>query len=50
MSETEAAEFLAAPHANEAVILRRYDDAAKIEGLAVPQLSSYLDLVKSVWH
>jgi len=50
MSETEAAEFLAAPHAKEAVILRRYDDAAKIEGLAVPQLPSYLDLVKSVWH
>jgi predicted HD phosphohydrolase len=50
MSAAEAEEFLALPHAREALVLRRADDAAKIEGLAVPQLGAYRALVESLWR
>jgi len=50
MSAAEAEAFMALPHAREAVVLRRADDAAKIEGLAVPQLDSYRTLVESLWR
>ena len=41
MSSTEVAAFLAQPHAAEAVMLRRWDDQAKIVGLAVPGARHY---------
>jgi phosphonate degradation associated HDIG domain protein len=50
MSKEEAAAFLAQPFAQEAIALRRWDDAAKLEGLEVPGLGAYLDFVKSMWH
>ena len=50
MSAAEAEAWLAAPHAREAVRLRRADDAAKIAGLAVPGLESYRPLVAGLWH
>ena len=50
MSEAEAEAFMALPHAREAVILRRADDAAKVKGLEVPALDSYRELVTSLWR
>ena len=50
MTVAQAGEYLAEPHAREAVWLRRADDAAKIVGLAVPPLESYLPLVAELWQ
>ncbi len=50
MKPEEAEAFLALPHAREAVVLRHADDAAKVEGLAVPALESYRELVASLWQ
>ncbi len=49
MSELEAKAFLAMPHAHESIALREADDAAKVPGLAVPDLESYRALVASLW-
>lgn len=50
MSEEEATVFLAQPFASDAVTLRHWDDEAKIEGLEIPGVHSYLDDVKAVWQ
>ncbi|MFZ0743317.1 MAG: HD domain-containing protein [Terracidiphilus sp.] len=50
MSAPEAEAFLALPHAGQAVTLRHADDAAKVPGLAVPELESYRPLVASLWR
>ena len=50
MSADEAHAWIASPHAPEAIRLRRADDAAKIAGLAVPQLDSYRPLVSALWR
>jgi predicted HD phosphohydrolase len=50
MSAAEVSAFLALPHAKEAIILRRADDAAKVPELAVPPLESYRRTVASLWH
>jgi phosphonate degradation associated HDIG domain protein len=50
MSATEAEAWIAAPHAREAVRLRRADDAAKIAGLVVPELESYRSLIAALWR
>src|SRR5580704_13111716 len=50
MSSAEAETFLASPHARDAITLRHADDAAKVEGLAVPALDSYRPLVGALWH
>jgi phosphonate degradation associated HDIG domain protein len=42
MSETEAAAFRAAPHAEAAVQLRRFDDMAKVKGLQTPPAEHFL--------
>jgi phosphonate degradation associated HDIG domain protein len=49
MSADEADEFLALPHAREAVALRHADDAAKVRGLKTPALDAYRALVESLW-
>ncbi len=49
MSAAEAEAFLASPHAREAIALRHADDAAKVRGLAVPELQNYRSLVESLW-
>jgi [1-hydroxy-2-(trimethylamino)ethyl]phosphonate dioxygenase len=49
MKAAEAEIFLAAPYAREAVRLRRADDAAKVQGLAVPALETYRSLLASFW-
>ncbi len=49
MTASEAEEYLALPHAREALSLRRADDSAKIPGLSVPGLESYRSLVSSLW-
>lgn len=41
--EAQAAAFIAQPHAQAAVRLRRYDDLAKEPGRAVPPLGHYRD-------
>ncbi len=50
MSEDEAKEFLALPFAREAVALRHWDDEAKIAYLQVPEIGSYLPLLRTLWH
>jgi len=45
-SEAEARQFEAHRHFSEAVRLRRWDDQAKIPGLAVPDLEHYRDAVQ----
>ncbi len=49
MSAAETEGFLALPHAQAAVALRHADDAAKVPGLAVPELPAYRALVESLW-
>jgi [1-hydroxy-2-(trimethylamino)ethyl]phosphonate dioxygenase len=50
MTAREAEAYLAAPHAREAVRLRRADDAAKTAGLAVPALETYRPLIAGLWR
>ena len=50
MSSAEAEAFLASPHALAAIALRHADDAAKVQGLAVPVLDSYRPLVEALWR
>ena len=40
----QVAEFMARPHAADALRLRRWDDQAKVPGLATPPLAHYLDI------
>ena len=42
----EAMQFAAQPFAQEAIRLRRYDDHAKVPGLATPPLGDYMALVQ----
>jgi len=49
MSAAESKAFLAIPHAREAIVLRRADDAAKISGLKVPGLDTYRGLIHGLW-
>ncbi len=44
-SDEQAEAFAAAPFAAEAVRLRRWDDAGKLVGVAVPPLDAYADLL-----
>lgn len=44
-SAAEAAEFIARPHARDAVMLRRWDDAAKTPKLKTPDLAHYRPIV-----
>ena len=48
MSSDEAAVFAARPGAADAVALRRWDDAGKVDGLAVAPVASYRDLLLRV--
>jgi phosphonate degradation associated HDIG domain protein len=50
MTAEEAEAFLALPHAREALVLRRADDAAKVQGLNVPELDSYRGVVERLWR
>jgi phosphonate degradation associated HDIG domain protein len=50
MTANEAQAFLAMPHAHEAVVLRRADDAAKVRSLQVPALDAYRKLIESLWR
>ena len=43
-SPEQLATFRAKPHAEEAMRLRRWDDAAKVPGAATPPLSHYLEI------
>ena len=45
MSPTEAAEFERRPHHQAAAMVRRWDDLAKVDGLAVAELSEYRTLL-----
>jgi gamma-butyrobetaine dioxygenase len=44
-TDAEAGEFETLPHYREAVMLRRWDDQAKIAGLAVPSLEEYGEML-----
>ena len=43
-SPADAAAFRAKPHAEDAMRLRRWDDAAKIPGASTPSLSHFLEI------
>jgi [1-hydroxy-2-(trimethylamino)ethyl]phosphonate dioxygenase len=45
MSAAETAAFVALPHAEAAVRLRRWDDGGKVDGLHVPDLRSYRERI-----
>lgn len=49
MSAAEAEAFLKLPHARESLMVRRADDAAKVQGLEVSRLDTYLSLIESLW-
>ena len=46
----EAEAFAASPYAAEAVRVRRYDDDAKVPGLAVPDIAHYVPVLEAVAH
>ena len=46
-SPEEAAAFKARPHAEDAMRVRRWDDAAKSVGASTPALSHYLEIARS---
>lgn len=45
MGHDEAAAFAARPYGSDAILLRRCDDAGKVQGLATPALSHYRPLL-----
>jgi phosphonate degradation associated HDIG domain protein len=50
MKAAECEAFMALSHAKDAVLLRHADDAAKVRGLAVPELESYRPLLSALWR
>lgn len=50
MSAEQAEAFLAAPFAQQAIALRHWDDEAKIPALPVPEASTYLPLLETLWR
>jgi len=46
MSGAELEEFRASPHFSAAVSLRRWDDAAKVPGMAVPDVNEYVAILE----
>ena len=48
--EDGAARFIAQPHAPEAVRLRRWDEVAKVPGLATPDLSHFRKYIEACWR
>jgi phosphonate degradation associated HDIG domain protein len=49
MSRAECHRFEATPHAEDAVVLRRWDDSAKIPGRKTPSLGYYLQLLRECY-
>jgi len=50
MTAAEAEAFLQLPHARESLTVRRADDAAKVQGLEVPRLDTYLPQFAELWN
>ena len=48
MSEAELAQFRAEPHCDAALRLRRWDDAAKVAGLATPRIEEFAPRLRAV--
>jgi predicted HD phosphohydrolase len=48
LSSEEADAFVSSPHAADAVLLRRADDAAKVPGRSVPPLEHWVPLLEEV--
>ncbi len=46
MTASQAAHFEKHPHFQSAVQLRRFDEAAKVAGLATPTLDHYIESLK----
>ena len=46
MSRAECQRFEAMPYAEDAVVLRRWDDSAKVPGRKTPPLAYYLPLLR----
>ena len=50
MDATAIAAFRGSPWADAAVRLRRWDDAAKVVGRAVPSIAEYRDVIRALVH
>jgi gamma-butyrobetaine dioxygenase len=50
MSDDERAAFEAEPHFEAAVMLRRYDEAAKVAGREVPPFEHYVPMLRGLLH
>ena len=50
MTPAECEAFMTLDHAKDAVLLRHADDAAKVRGLAVPELDSYRPVLAALWR
>jgi len=48
LNDREVSQFESRPHYREAVILRRWDDEAKVPGLPVPPLEGYRELLIAI--
>ncbi|MGZ2746547.1 phosphonate degradation HD-domain oxygenase [Burkholderia stagnalis] len=49
-SDAEAEAFRRCPYAEDALRLRRWDDTAKVEGKATPDLDHYMEIVARQMH
>jgi [1-hydroxy-2-(trimethylamino)ethyl]phosphonate dioxygenase len=47
LTEEEAEEFIHSPYSQQAILVRRWDDLAKVPGLATPALQHYRPLLES---
>ena len=46
MSDEERVAFEQIPYFQDALLLRRWDDLAKVKGLEMPRLDAYRDIVR----
>lgn len=46
MSDDEVKKFQESPHLQDALDLRRYEEAGKVEGVATPKIEAYRDLME----
>jgi [1-hydroxy-2-(trimethylamino)ethyl]phosphonate dioxygenase len=49
-NDDEASRFESLPHYREAVMLRRWDDEAKVPGLTVPSIEEFRELLVAAGH
>jgi [1-hydroxy-2-(trimethylamino)ethyl]phosphonate dioxygenase len=48
LTDEEVEEFMCSPYSQQAILVRRWDDLAKVPGLATPDLHHYRPLLESI--